>query len=81
MILAITPVSDRHNLLHEENLSGGNAIGEGIQYGHEWIWHLVKLVNAAAGTGMGTILLVGCQWAGQEACRFGAAASNHPSPS
>jgi hypothetical protein len=45
----------------------------GIRYGHEWIWHLVKLVNAGSGVldwddiGMP----VGCQWDDQTRRRDG----------
>ena len=42
-----------------EKLPDGECYREGIRYGHEWIWDLVRLVNAAAGTGMGSILPVG----------------------
>lgn len=60
MILLIIPVSDRHNLLSGGGSSRQECYREGIQYGHEWIWHLVKLVNAGGGSSGwdGS----GCQW-------------------
>ena len=41
-----------------EKLPDGECYREGIRYGHEWICHMVKLVKAAADTGMA----LGCQW-------------------
>ena len=57
-----------------------NAIG-GIRYGHEWIWHLVKLVNAGGGHWDGAASEMTRPGGWTEVWRFGAAAANHPSPS
>ena len=35
-------------------------LSRGIRYGYEWIWHLVKLVNA--GSGLSGWDGSGCQW-------------------
>lgn len=58
---------------------------DGIRYGHEWIRHLVELVNATSGhwdVGWAASgLPAGYQPGWTEVWRFGAAAANHPSPS
>lgn len=49
----------------------------GIRYGHEWNWHLVKLVNAGGGHWDGAASEMTRPGGWTEVWRFGAAAANH----
>lgn len=60
MFLVIIPVSDRHILLYRGETPWWGMLSRGVRYGHEWIWHLVKLVNA--GNGLSGWDGSGCQW-------------------